>query len=299
MATISSLNSNQANLTVLEAFVSGYKQYQQKMPQLFNRVTPKRKDEIFAVLNSGGDIPEVAEGAAFPSVDVKEVGTKTLSQKEYKSKISITKLMQRFDNYGAVAKEAQMLGHRASISIDKLGANIFNNSTSTTAPYGVWDGLALASTVHLIGDTGSTQSNIVSGALNKSNLNSAIVALTNQKNHNNQPDPLPARVLLVPPAMSMTAWELVYSKGSPENANRNDNYINSKSLQVVEWELLTDTADCFLLSDKMFHKLFYIPAIEPTIEYVRDDDTGNMEWQLQYDVVVGAADYRGVIKIDG
>ena len=266
------------------------------MPMLFSRKAPERVDERFSITASGGDITSVAEGAAFPKTDIREVGTQTISQVEYKEALPITKLMKRFDNYGAVQREAEKLGRRASISIDRLGAALLNNSDDTTL---TWDGLSLANASHLIGDTGQTQSTIVTGALNKGNLNSAIVALANQNNHNNQEDPLAARYLVVPPALAMTAWELVESPGEPESANRNRNYINKQGINVVVWEQLTDTADAFLLSDKIFHGLCYLPAIEPTVEYVRDDNTGNYEYQMQYDVAVGVVDYRGFIKIDG
>jgi len=291
MASSTTLNSSDANKLVLESFTSGYLMYQPKYPYVFTEREPQRKDEKFSITASGGDISQVAEGASFPQVDIAEVGTKTISQLEYKEAIPVTKLMERFDNYGVVLEEARKQGYRARVTMDRIAANIFNNAfTGTTT----WDGAYLFSATHSIGSTGLTQSNLQTGQLTETTFNNAITALRTQKDHNNQELPMAPRTLIVAPAFAKKAFELTASQGAPESANNNSNYFNTLGVNVLVWELLTDTDAWFLAADKMYTYLRYLVAIPPTLERVRRPETGNWEYQIQFDCAADAVDYIGL-----
>jgi len=285
------LNQSDVNKLVLEAFTSGWRTYTPKHQFIFDEREPQRKDEKVSITASGGDIGLVAEGSAFPQVDIQEAGSKTFSQLEYKEALPVTKLLQRFDNYGVVIEEANKQGYRARLTMDRVGANIITNAAGTTT---VWDGNPLAYATHSIGVTGTTQSNIVSGALTESTLNTAITNLRKMKDHNGQEMALMPRTLLVPANLAKKAFELTASQGSPESANRNSNFFNTLGLNVVVWELLTSTTQWLLLADKMFTRLRYFVSIPPQVEYVRRPESGNYEYQIQFDMAAGAADYLGI-----
>jgi hypothetical protein len=286
-----SLNPSDVNKLVLEAFTSGWRTYQPKYQYIFDERDPQRKDEKFSITASGGDIGTVAEGAAFPQVDIAEIGTKTLTQVEYKEALPVTQLLKRFDNYGVVIEEAAKQGYRARLTIDRACANVLNNATGTST---VWDGHPLAYASHRIGNTGVTQSNVVAGALTESTLNSAITALRKMKDHNNQELALMPRTLVVPANLAKKAFELTASQGSPESANRNSNFFNTLGLNVVVWELLTSTTQWLLLADKVFTKFRLLPSIPPRVDIVRRPETGSDEYQLQFDIAVGVIDYLGI-----
>lgn len=290
MAASTSLNQADANKLVLEAFMSGWQTYVPKYPYIFNERTPERVDEKFSVTASGGYIPAVAEGAAFPQVNIAQVGTKTYSQVEYKESLPITRLMQIFDNYGVIIEEASKQGYRARLTMDRVGANILNNAFTTET---TWDGLSLYNAAHLIGSTGVTQSNAVTGQLTESNLNTAITNLRNMKDQNNQVMGLTPRTLVVAPAFAKKAFELTASQGAPESANRNSNFFNTLGLSVVVWEQLSDSDAWFLMADKMFTYFRYLVALPPQMEYIRRSETGNYEYQCQFDVTAGCPDYLG------
>jgi len=290
------LNQSDVNKLVLEAFTSGWRTYEPKYPYIFTEMAPQRKDEKFSVTASGGDITQVAEGAAFPQVNIQEAGTKTISQLEYKEALPVTELLRRFDNYGVITEEAAKQGYRARLTMDRIGANIITNAAGSTT---VWDGNPLAYATHSVGVTGTTQSNVVSGALTESTLNTAQIALRKMVDHNGQTMALMPRTLLVPANLAKKAFELTASQGSPESANRNSNFFNTLGLSVVVWELLTSTTQWLLLSDKVFTRLRYLVGIAPKVEYVRRPETGNFEYQLQFDCGAGAADYLGVINSTG
>ena len=214
-----------------------------------------------------------------------------MSQVEYKESLPITKLLQRFDNYGVIVEEASKQGYRARLTMDRACANVLNNAAGTST---VWDGHPLAYATHHVGNTGTTQSNVVSGALTESSLNAAQIALRKMVDHNGQEMALMPRTLVVPVNLAKKAFELTASQGSPESANRNSNFLNTLGLQVVVWELLTSTTQWLLLADKVFTRFRLLPSIAPTVEYIRRPETGNHEYQLQFDIAVGVVDYLGV-----
>jgi len=281
---------------VLEAFNSGWRNYTPKYQFIFAEMSPERVDEKFSITASGGDIPAVAEGAAFPQVNIAEVGSKTLTQGSFKEALPITTLLQRFDNYGVVIEEAQKQGYRARLTMDRIGANVLNNAFGATT---TWDGLSLYNNAHLVGNTGFTQDNLLTGQLADSTLNTAQILLRTMKDHNNQEMALLPRTLVVAPDFAKKAFELTESQGAPESANRNSNFFNTLGLQVVVWELLTDSDAWFLFSDKTFTRMRYLVAIPPKVEYVRRPETGNYEYQLEFAVVAGAPDYLGTVGSQG
>ena len=291
MASTTTVNSSVANRTAV-ALKSGYDSYQPKGDLIFTPHNPLRKDEIFSIAAHDGAFSQVGEGANYPSVDISEVGTKTLSQAEYKKKLVITQLMKAFDNESAVLREAYMIGKDARLKYDGVMADVLNNAFTTTT---TWDGDALVSTTHAIGSTAAEQSNSVSGALSDTTLNTAITALMTQKNHRNTNQPLLPRYLIVPPALGKKAHELISSPGNPEAANNNINTYTKFGIQVITWELLSSTTAWFLVADKMENALKKLVSAEPSMELRSGiyTESGSDEIRMYFALQAGAPDYLG------
>lgn len=291
-----SLNPSDVNKLVLEAFTSGWMTYEPRYGYIFGEQEPQRVDEKFSITSSGGNIAEVAEGASFPQVNISEAGSKTISQRVFKEGLPVTTLLQRFDNYGVVREEAQKLGYRARLTMDQIGADVLNNAFGSTT---TWDGQPLYSASHSVGSTGTTQDNLETGQLTETTMNTAITTLRNMKDQNGQKMALRPRTLVVSPTFQKKAFELTASQGSPETANRYSNFFNTLGLQVIVWELLTDTDAWFLFADKMFTRLRYLVSIPPKIEYVRRPESGNYEYQLEFACNADAVDYLGTVASAG
>ena len=288
-------NQSDANKLVLEAFDSGWRTYEIQGTKFFNKRAPERVDEKFSVHGADGSIPVVAEGAAYPSTTVDELGSITISQDVYKKEIPVTKLMKRFDNYGVVLREATKHGYRAKQVMDQTMADVLLNAEGTST---VWDGLSLANASHLIGNLGTTQTNISAGALSESTLNAANNLLMTMKDHGGGVMPTIGTFLVVPQALAMTAHKLLKSVTGPETADRETGYLNTLKMQSVVWNLLDNggnATDYHLIADKMFNRLEYLVSIEPTVEYVRDTNTGNYLYQIDFACKAGAADYLGYV----
>jgi|6_EtaG_2_1085325.scaffolds.fasta_scaffold00502_15 hypothetical protein len=286
------LNDSSANQLVLEAYDSGWRTYEVQGTKFFNKRSPERFDEIFSVTAADGAINAVAPGAAYPAVNVEELGSVTITQQAYKKEIPVDFLMKRFDNYGVVIREATKHGYRAKQVMDQVMADVLNNGEGTTT---TWDALSLANAAHLIGNTGTTQSNVVTGALSETTLNAAYVALVNQQDHGGQVMPTVGMYLVVPPALHITSHKLLNSNQGPETANRETGFLNGLGMQTVVWPLLDDAVDWWLLADKMYNRLEYLVSVEPTVIYREDSDTGNGLYQIEFACAAGATDYLGSI----
>ena len=298
MATTTSVNESIANKTA-EAFLAGFNTYQPLAPVLFRQHDPKRKDEIFSIHAFSASWNALGEGDVFPSNDIQEVGTITMSQLRYAEKIPITQMMKNFDSEGMLLDEATKLGYSARVQADQLHANVLVNGFGTEL---TWDGNSLFNDSHNVGSlTGVTQDNLVSGALTDSTLNDAIVLLRRQVDHRNQSMPLVPRVLVVPPDLEKKARELVESGLDPESANNSINTNRSRGIHVVVWELLTSTTAWFLLADKPMHGLVSLVS-QPLILETRDrllTESGNTEVRAEFHLTAGARDYLGAVGSTG
>lgn len=299
------LNLAQADLLVKEAFVAGVKGYESQYENVFIIETPKRLDEKFTILKTDSSVQEVADGAAYPTQSINELGMNTITVKVYKSAIPISDLTEAFaeDNYGKISESAKTRGYHFKAKTDALGAAFLNNATSSSAPYGInvaGTTYSLVGTTQPIGDSGATQSNRVSGSLDKTTLNAARVLMRKMKDHDGMIANYQARRLVVPSEEVMNAWQITASSGEPESANRNDNYIKTLGLQIIEWPLLTSTTASFLMAakDTFGMKGLRMEVKElPTSRRILSQITGNWQYQFRMILQPGIIDFLGLVSI--
>lgn len=301
--TTGALNPEQIDLKVKEAFATGYGKYTSTFERVFIIEEPDRRNERFTIVKTGKDVDEVSDGADAPEGVVKEIGASTISVRVYKAAIVIGDLADLFDNYGTIMKVAMSKAHHMRYKMDELGAAFLNNATSTSTPYGFTvDGTTypLASTAQAIGDTGSTQSNRISGALDKDTSNSALVALMTQKDHDNVIFGHQLKRIVVPPQEWMNAWQLFRSPGEPESANRNDNFLNTLKPEIIYWPLLTSSTGCFFMSDKSdvgTKGLRFEVKQAPKMQRILDTGSGCWKYMFKMVLFPGVIDYQGLVTV--
>ena len=301
--TTGARNIEQIDKKVKEVFIAGANGYNPMYNKVFNIETPERFDERYTTTKTDAAVLEVADGGAFPTQPIVEIGANQITQRIFKSAIQIGDVAELFDNYGAIERTAQTRGYQMVAKIDILGADILNNSTSTSAPYGIniaGTTTSLFSTTQPIGDSGDTQSNRVSGDLDKTTLNSAYVAMRKMKDHDGMIAGFQARRLVVPMEEFQNAWQICMSRGEPESANRNDNFSQTLGLEIIPWQQLSSTTACFLLADKgmMQARGLRYPIKEmPTIRRLFDTKTGTHMYTFRMFVAPGLTDYQGCVSI--
>lgn len=302
--TTAALNLEQADLRVKEAFTSGARGYISEYENVFIIETPDRRDERFTIVKTDSSVQEVADGGAYPVQQVNEIGANTISVRVYKSAIEISDLADLFDNYGSIVRTAMTRGYHFKAKTDGLSADFLNNGTSTSSPYGfnvAGTTFALVGTTQPIGDSGSTQSNRVTGNLSKDTANQARVLLRNMKDHDGMISTFQPRRFVYPTIEGMQAWQLFSSPDEPESANRNLNYLRAKvPVDLIEWPLLTSNTACFLLADKsdIGCKGLRLEVKEmPTMRRIMNPQTGNWQYQFRMVLFPGVVDYLGLVSI--
>ena len=309
MATTTANQNLNVNKRVYEAFLSGANKYTEQGLKIFNEVSPERMTEMASISTGLGLLDQVAENAVYPEASLDEFGSKSVTQVMYRKALPYSMLMQRFDNYRVVEREAARGGFRMKQTRDNVMSSILRGATTTTT---TWDSLSLANASHLIGTTGATQSNVVTGGLTEPNLITAIQRLFEMRDHDNVVGSLPAAQLIVPAALDNTAKRLLASMGSPSTANRYTNPLmtapnanDGSGIEVVTWAQLgavnpggSDTT-CYLVADKMFHRLDYLESIGPKMTPITPDKTNNGSFSYRFDYAAAAVavDYFGVVAI--
>jgi len=282
-------------MEVAKSFEAGYKGYQAQWSKVFKTIPSPRYEEKFSVRGGYGDITPTTDGGAYNMMDPKVVGTQTIAPLIYKNAVQMTKMAKVKDNYMSLIEDTKRLGYLLGIERDTVAATVLNNAASTTV---TWDGVALASASHLIGDTGDTQSNITTGGIGVSTLEEALQNFKLQKDQDGRIMNLTAKYIVYPVQKHFQIAKLIDSQMSPEDANNNVNPINSLGLIMVPWAQLNGTTfDAMLLSEETMHRLVHKEDYPLQATPARDTNTGNdmVQWDLACNY--GAIDYLGTYFI--
>jgi len=301
MTVLALNNIEQVDKLVREVFTAGMNMRTPVFPKVFNIGTPTRLDEKYQIIKLDNTVSETVDGGAFTPSDIKEIGGKTITQKIYKDSVSIGDFAELFDNYGKIRQAAFEKGQDYMYEMDAHGADFFNNATSSASPYGfIVDGTSTAtsliSNTQPVGDTGDTQDNLVSGGLDKPQLNTAREYLRKQKRHNGNIAGYQASRLLMPVELGMTAFELTKSPIGPTADNRK-NYINSLGIELIEWDLLTSSSMSFLMAPKGATRFEFLIKLRPQLRRIISQTTGTPEYQWRAVYQAGVVDYQGCVGI--
>lgn len=286
----------EAQMEVMKSFDAGWKGYSPVYQKVFNvERGPMRLTEKFSVRGGIGDFNAVSDGAAYNMQNPKVVGTQTIADLIYKDAISITKMMKTKDHYGSALADAKQLGYYYNLHMDKLGADLLADAAGATV---TWDGLSVANASHLIGDTGETQSNLTSGGLSTSNIETALQNFGLQKDHNGRVQSLVPKYIVVPSRNKYQTMKLIGSPETPEDANTSINPVSNDGLITIVWpQLVTTDFEAMLLSDAAMHRLEYLIHYGPDLTPDRDSSTGNDLIQIDLSCNAGTVDYLGTYFI--
>lgn len=317
MATTTAFTPRTVDKQHFEAFNVGYLSFQTTFEQIFQVRGSDRKTSEYELIAGGTNLEEVAEDAAFPETNVKEIGNKFITVRSFKKQIELTTLLERT----AIAKtinQARNLGARARIRKDQIAASVFQNAFITTNGFDInINGTAtpLVGTTQGIGDTGNTQSNQISGALSKATLSEAVTQLALQKDHDGELTNFTAMMLLVGATLNPTARELVDSR-SDVDVQKNEGVINiNEGINMITWNQIevpfgfafdpnNDTNaelkdNWFLWGNVMDNPFQFLNVVPTMFEVTRDPVTGSRLYQAEFAADAKAVNYTGVVGSDG
>lgn len=244
--------------------------------------------------------PSIGETTNVPLSTPKVANKLTTYIKDFAKGIEISKNLFDDNMHGVWSKTVADFAMVARVSQDDNAFAFWRGAftTSLTA-----DGAALVASHTLL--NGSTQTNVVTGALSPTTLNNAIVALRQQKNQagvilGNVPS-----VLLVPSALYKHAIEITESALIADNANNNLNVFRSAyGITVYTSPYIdavaggSDTA-WFLLSRNHAVTRLIRQGIQTALRDWSVSNNRSYLYQANFREAVYCADYVGVVGSTG
>jgi hypothetical protein len=216
----------------------------------------------------------------------------------YSNYYKVSRELKDNDLYDVVAKAPKILANAHRDAMEVVAANVYNNAFDVTYPGG--DGLELCSAVHPL--VSGTASNYVNADLNKTTLEAAIAAMRSGVDDQGKLIKMIPKKLIVPPELEATAYELINSKLDPESANNAVNFLNSRGIEIVVADYLTDAKSWFLKGQQDSIKMFIGKGTEERPELLiqaTTDTTLDTLVQTYNRFGTGWDDYRGIYGAEG
>lgn len=247
----------------------------------------------------------IGEVQAVPAGTPQVTNTYTIPVIDYAQKIEISKDLFDDNMFGVWAEEVRQMALMARISQDVNAFNIFRNAFSgDTSPVLTPDGVSFINSSHTT-ISGQTVSNLITGGLTSSTLNSAIVALAEQRNQAGVIIGGSPAILLVPQALFKYACELTQSALISDTANNAINvYRSTYGFKVYTSPYIGAAAGgsdtrWFLLTANHGVRRLIRQGIQT---YLRDwgmSDNRTYSYQANYREAYFVSDYAGAVGSTG
>jgi len=208
--------------------------------KIFNTTNSSKNTEVDFDMAGGNPFQEMAsDNTPTPYQDLTNGYPTYYTHKTYKGGREITRQMMDDDLYNVMSGLMTGLGTEGAAFYDKEASKVFKNAFTTTATsYG--DAKPLCSTLHPRGDGGTAQSNASATGivLNEANLETAILALQEVKDHSGELINLGTGRLrmVIPPALRKTAQIILGSELKPGTGNNDVNvyFSSTYNLEIIE-----------------------------------------------------------------
>lgn len=204
----------------------------------------------------------------------------TFTHVKYSNGLQIERELWDDDQFDEINGMAADLSFSVWYTRQYHAASVFNNAFNDT--YAGADAVALCSTAHPYSPSNaSTWSNKGTYELTAANVETVRNLMKLWKDDRGNVIPMHPDTLLVPPNLRKAALVIAGSEKEPDTADNNVN-VWKGSLKVIEWELLTDTTNWFMIdSQKMKRFLIWWDRRIPKLE--RDGpifDTELAKWKV-------------------
>lgn len=260
----------------------------------FNRF-PEEYTQWMNVLGSGRNFeedltfagfktpPEKTEGQAVTFEDPVQGDLKRYTQKEFALGFRITRPMWMDDQYGIMRQLTGALGIAFGHLAETEGADVLNNATSTAAEDLGADGLSLLNDAHTLlkGGTFANQP-AVPADLSYVEVQNGMINFDELVDHASIQIQVRPRTAVVTPAFRFVAEEIFEQDAKPNSAERDDNTVSNKGINMFVSHYLDDDNRWFLLSDPAVdgmagHSIQFIWRERPIFETYDDKDTKDVK----------------------
>jgi|DEB0MinimDraft_3_1074331.scaffolds.fasta_scaffold14642_4 hypothetical protein len=220
-------------------------------PMLFDVRTSNRRRERSASIGGLGEYQEKGRTQAAAEDQITEQFEKDFVHKSYAKQVAVERELIDDEEYGVLQEIGSQLGIMAAYSQEKTAAEIFNDGFAGVSHTGE-DGKSLFNAAHVNSDGGNSQSNTGTETCGLSGIQTTRLAMRNFTNYRGEKLAIRPNMLIVPPDLEETAFEIVRSTGSTED-NKNAgvaNFYNGR-FDLAVWDFLTDTNAWFMADSRL------------------------------------------------
>ena len=268
---------------------------------LFKVVQTEHQAYIGSINKPVGLFDIVGEVQQVPSDTPKVANKYTIPVLDFAKRIVISKDLFDDNMHGVWAENVKDMARKARYTQDFHAFGLFRGAFTTTTTA---DAVVLCSASHTT-LSGATVSNLVTGALTSTTLNTAIVALREQKDQTGTVIGGIPSILLVPSKLFKTAIELTDSALIADSANNAINvYRSAYGFKVLSSPFMgaaaggSDTA-WFLLSRNHSVSRLVRQGIETALTPWQYSNDRTYTYQANYREEVFVPDYAGIVGATG
>ena len=241
-----------------------------RVPMLFNVSSSSKSAEHDLGVGAFSDFEEYKGAIEY---DDNDQGYKTTyTHVEYAKGITVERKLVDDDQYNIINQRPQGLALAAMRTREKHGASVFNNAFSGS--FLGADGIALCGSHPYSPENATTQGNTGTTALSYDAVIATRKLMRAYVDDRGEIVPINPDVILVPPELEDTAWQVVNSVGKPSTADNDGNFVASRVNRVVVWDYLTDANNWFLVDSTLagmhlnwFDRVPLEFAADPTSDY--------------------------------
>lgn len=280
----------------INAVVATWREVPATYKQIYQVLSSKKAYEE-DVIRSGSSLLQVKpEGQAIQYTSYGEIGLQRYVHVNYAIGVAITEEAIDDNLYiSEMSKAAQELGRSEAVTKETIAAQLFDNGYGTTT-FTSWDGQALFSASHQVGD-GSTFSNMLStpAALSQTALESALVAISGFTDSSGRLAQIEAKKLVVSRSDVFAVERILGSFLQSNNANNAINALQSlgmfKEGYVVN-KYLTNQTNWFTVNDVSDGLKFFMRSEKSGSD--NDFNTSDYRHKVSCRFSLGVTDTRGV-----
>lgn len=270
---------------------------EQMWMSLFNIQSSNKMREEMLMHSGFGSFAQIGEGESVTYDSLISGPRKSFTHVLYGKGFQIGLLAARQDIDGLIRKNAPLLGAASRMSIQRLAAEWWDNTftTSLTA-----DGLSVCNGNHTFIRGGGTWSNTVATALGNTALETALVSFAKLLDVNGDPQPLPSTgcSLLIPPDLMPLAYKLFATERVIGDEHWDRSFVKGK-FTIAPWPYLASTTAWWLLAPKQYREVHWFWNIKPETSNGFDFDTETAKTKILFACSYGAVDPRGIYGSTG
>lgn len=298
MALIGTNFADVLDIRFQKIFDERFTQLPDRLADFYGMKTEKQQVARFSSVGTMGDVPLFTGTITYD--EIYQGYDTSITPLEFASGLQIERRLFDDDQFNIIDQKPKALAGALFRLRQTHAARAFVNAFSVDTYFSTnTENVALGSNSHTTTaanvSTASGFDNLRTASLSAVALAAARIDFVNFRGDRGERISVTPDMLLIPPDLYETAYEIVGSEGKVDSANNNAN-VHYGQYRVEEWNYLTDTNDWFLIdSSAMKDYLVWIDKVKGEFGFVEDFDTLLGKWRAYARWGSGWLDWRWIL----